>query len=106
VYDWFQLTAEFHRRSESLVRKAQIHFDSPFRTRSEVDPASFLPSTSTAMAKKTFRDYSAPSADQVLTDPEINTRTRIFETATSLITMVQASPFWPMRMQAPSATVP
>jgi hypothetical protein len=56
----------------------------------DVDPASFVPSTSTPMAnpEKTLREYCAPSADQVPTSPEINTRNGNFEIKTGLITMV------------------
>jgi hypothetical protein len=42
--------------------------------------------------KKILREYSAPSADQVPTGPEINTGKGNFEIETGLITMVQASP--------------
>jgi len=45
------------------------------------------------MAPKTLRDYSAPSANQVPTGPEVNTGGENFEINTGLITMVQASPF-------------
>jgi hypothetical protein len=56
----------------------------------EVDPASFVPSTSTPMAtqEKTLREYSAPSIDQVPTGPKINTGNGNFEIKTGLITMV------------------
>ena len=43
------------------------------------------------MAQKTLRDYSAPSANQVPTGPEVNTGGENFEIKTGLITMVQAS---------------
>ena len=45
------------------------------------------------MAQKTLRDYSAPSANQVPTGPEVNTGGENFEIKMGLITMVQASPF-------------
>ena len=45
------------------------------------------------MAQKTLRDYSAPSANQVPTGPEVNTGGENFEIKTGLITMVQANPF-------------
>ena len=45
------------------------------------------------MAQKTPRDYSAPSATQVPTGPEVNTGGENFEVKTDLIMMVQASPF-------------
>ena len=63
----FDLPPNFTKDPESLVRRARTRFDSPRRVHSEVDPAYFVPSTSTAMAEKTLRDYSAPSADQVPT---------------------------------------
>ena len=43
------------------------------------------------MAQKTLRNYSAPSANQVPTGPEVNTGGENFEIKTGLITMVQAS---------------
>ena len=89
----FDLPPNFIEDPKSLVRRARTHFNSPRRVHLEVDPASFVPSTSTAMAEKTLHDYSAPSADQVLIGPVVNTGTGNFEIRTCLITMVQASPF-------------
>ena len=45
------------------------------------------------MAQKTLRDYSAPSANQIPTGPEIKTGGENFEIKMGLIAMVQASPF-------------
>ena len=45
------------------------------------------------MAQKTLRDYSASSANQVPTGPEVNTGGENFEIKTGLIMMEQASPF-------------
>ena len=92
----FDLPPNFTEDPKSLVRRARTHFGSPQRVRTEVDPASFVPSTSTPMAnqEKTLREYSTPSADQVPTGPEINTGNGNFEIKTGLITMVQASPFY------------
>ena len=45
------------------------------------------------MTQKTLCDYSAPSANQVPTGPEVNNGGENFEIKTGLITMVQASPF-------------
>ena len=45
------------------------------------------------MAQKTLHHYSAPSANQIPTGPEVNTGGENFEIKTGLITMVQASPF-------------
>jgi hypothetical protein len=44
--------------------------------------------------EKTLCVYSAPSADQVPTSPEINIGNGNFEIKSGLITMVQASPFY------------
>ena len=44
------------------------------------------------MAQKTVRDYSAPSATQVSTGPEVNTGGENFEIKTGLIMMVQENP--------------
>ena len=46
------------------------------------------------MAQKTLRDYSAPSANQVPTGPEVNTGGENFEIKMGLITMVQTSQFF------------
>ena len=43
--------------------------------------------------QKTLCDYSAPSANQVPTEPEVRTGGENFEIKTGLIMMVQASPF-------------
>jgi hypothetical protein len=59
----FDLPGNFTEYPESLVSKARIHFGSPHRTHPEGEPASFVPSMSNAMAQKTLRKYSAPSAD-------------------------------------------
>jgi hypothetical protein len=61
----FDLPPNFSEDPESLVRRARTHFGSPQRVRTEVDPSSFVPSTSTPMGnqEKTLREYSAPSAD-------------------------------------------
>ena len=45
------------------------------------------------MAQKTLRDYSAPSASQVPTGPEVNTGGENFKIKTGLIMMMQANPF-------------
>jgi hypothetical protein len=72
----FDSSPNFSEDPESLVRRARTHFGSPQCVHLEVDPASFLTSTSTPMAnpnvEKTLREYSAPSADQVPTGLEIN----------------------------------
>jgi hypothetical protein len=67
----FDLPHNFTEDPESIMRRARTHFGSPQSVCTEVDPASFVPSTSTPMAnqEKTLREYSAPFADQVPTGP-------------------------------------
>ena len=45
------------------------------------------------MAEKTLRKFSVPSTDNVATGPNINVGDVNFELKSSLINMVQASPF-------------
>ena len=45
------------------------------------------------MAEKTLRDFSVPSAANVATGPNIDVGDANFELKSSLINMVQASPF-------------
>ena len=45
------------------------------------------------MAEKTLRELSVPSTDNVATGPNINVGDVNFELKSSLINMVQASPF-------------
>jgi hypothetical protein len=60
----FDLSSNFTKDLESLVRKARIRFDSSLHTRSEFNLASFVPSTSITMDQKMLREYSAPSTSQ------------------------------------------
>ena len=74
MYDRFRLAAK-------LLFRSRVTFE---------EEATSAPR---AMAQKTLRDYSAPSASQVPTGPEVNTGGENFEIKMGLITMVQASPF-------------
>ena len=47
-----------------------------------------------AMAEKTLREFSIPSTDNVAIGPNINVGDENFELKSSLINMVQASPFY------------
>ena len=89
----FDLPQNFHFDPESLLRRARAHIVPPQISLSAVDPVIASSSAPRAMAQKTLRDYSAPSASQVPTGPEVNTGGENFEIKTGLITMVQASPF-------------
>ena len=89
----FDLPQNFHSDPESLLRRARARLVSPRRPLSAAEPVIASSSASQAMDQKTLRDYSTPSASQVLTGPEVNTGGENFEIKTGLITMVQASPF-------------
>ena len=89
----FDLPQNFHSDPESLLRRTRAHLVSPQRPLSAAEPVIASSSASQAMAQKTLRDYSAPSANQVPNGPEVNTVGEYFEIKTGLITMVQASPF-------------
>src|SRR6185503_20031455 len=89
----FDLLQNFHSDLESLLRRTRAHLVSPRRSLSAVDPIIASSLAPRALAQKTLHDYSAPSANQVPTGPEVNTGGENFEMKTGLITMVQASPF-------------
>ena len=89
----FDLPQNFHSNPESLLRRTRARLVSPRRSLPAVDPVIALSSAPRAMAQKTLHDYSAPSACQLPTGPEVNTGGENFEIKTGLITMVQASPF-------------
>ena len=50
--------------------------------------------TTEPMAEKTLRDFSIPSAANVATGPNVDVGDVNFELKSSLINMVQASPFY------------
>src|SRR6185503_13522964 len=90
----FDLPQNFHCLPESLLRRTRARLVSPRRSLPAVDPVIASSSTPRAMAQKTLRDYSTPSASQVPTGPKVNTGGENFEIKMGLITMVQASPFY------------
>ena len=89
----FDLPQNFHSDPESLLRRVRPRIVPPQISLSAVDPVIASSSAPRAMAQKTLRDYSAPSANQVPTGPEVNIGGKNFEIKTGLITMVQASSF-------------
>ena len=90
----FDLPQNFTPNPESLLRRVRPRVVPPQISLSAAELVIQAPSASQAMAQKTLRDYSAPSAHQVPTGPEVNTGGENFEIKTGLITMVQASPFY------------
>ena len=81
----FDLPQNFHYDPESLLRSVRPRIIPPQISLSGVDPAIASSSAPRAMAQKTLRDYSAPSANQVPTGPEVNTGEENFEIKTGLI---------------------
>ena len=89
----FDLPQNFTPNLESLLRRVRLCVVPPQILLSAAKPITSTLSASQALAQKTLHDYSAPSATQVPTGPEVNTGGENFEIKTGLITMVQASPF-------------
>ena len=89
----FDLPQNFNSDPESFLRRTRARLVSPRRSLLAVDLVIASSSDPRAMAQKTLRDYSAPSASQVPTGPKVNTGGENFDIKTGLITMVQASPF-------------
>ena len=89
----FVLPQNFHSNPELFFRRVRPRIVPPQISLSAVDPVITSSSAPRAMAQKTLCDYSALSANQVPTRPEVNTGGENFEIKTGLIMMVQASPF-------------
>ena len=89
----FDLPQNFHSDLESLLRRMRARLVSPQRPLSAAEPVIASSSASQGMAQKTLHDYSAPSANQVPTGPEVNTGGENFEIKTGLIMMVPSRPF-------------
>ena len=90
----FSLPTNFVENPEKLMRRVQLHVVPPPISQSTSEPASQAPSTITEpMAEKTLRDFSVPSAANVATGPNVDVGDVNFELKSSLINMVQASPF-------------
>ena len=85
----FSLPTNFVENSEKLVRRVRPRIVPPPLSQSTSEPALQAPSTITEpMAKKTIRDFSAPSAANVATGPNIDVGDVNFELKSSLINMV------------------
>ena len=89
----FDLPQNFHSNLESLLRRVRPRIVPPQISLSAVDLVIASSSAPRAVAQKKLRDYSAPSANQVPTGPEVNTGGENFDIKTGLITMLHASPF-------------
>ena len=69
----FDLPQNIHSDPESLLRRVRPRVVPPQISLLTAEPVIALSSASQAMAQKTLRDYSAPSARQVPTGSEVNT---------------------------------
>ena len=90
----FSLPTNFIENPEKLVRRVRPCVVPPPLSQLTSEPASQAPSTTIeAMAKKTLRDFSVPSTANVATRPNVDVGDVNFELKSSLINMVQDSPF-------------
>ena len=90
----FSLPTNFVENPEKLMRRVRPRVVPPPLSQLTSEPASQAPSTITEpMAEKTLRDFSVPSAANVATGPNVDVGDVNFELKSSLINMVQASPF-------------
>ena len=78
---------------ERLVRRARPRVIPPLAILPAQEPIHEAPLVPEAMAQKTLREFSFSSNDNVATRPNINVGDVNFELKSSLINMVQASPF-------------
>jgi len=79
---------------EKLMRGAWPRIIPPLAILPAHKPISEAPLAIEAMAEKTLHEFSVPSTDSVATGPNINVGDVNFELKSSLINMVQASPFY------------
>ena len=92
----FDLPTNFQDNPESLVRRVRPRVVPPQKsltTKNPIEPEEATTSTSTPMAGKTIREFSAPSSSNVPVGPSPAVGDGNFELKPALISMVQASPF-------------
>ena len=90
----FDLLQNFTTNPELLLRRVCPRVVPPQISLSAAEPVNQASSASQAMAQKTLRDYSAPSANHVPTGPKVNTSGENFKIKMILTMMVQANPFY------------
>ena len=78
---------------ERLMRRARPRVVPPLSILPAQEPIQEAPLVLEAMAKKILPEFSVPSLNNVATGPNINVRDVNFELKSSLINMMQASPF-------------
>ena len=89
----FSLLENYIDNPKRLVRRARPHVVPPLTILPAQEPIQEAPLVLEAMAKKILREFSVPSLNNVATGPNINVGDVNFELKSSLINMVQASPF-------------
>ena len=89
----FSLSKNYTDNPERLVRRARPRIVPPLAILPTQEPISEAPLVLEAMAEKTLREFCVPSIDNVATGPNINVGDMNFVLKSSLINMVQASPF-------------
>ena len=83
----FDLSNNYTKNLEALLRKKRSRAASSFATLPTVETVTPAPSATPFMAK-TLRDYFTPAIANVPVGPAVNTGNGNFELRTSLITMV------------------
>jgi hypothetical protein len=103
VYDWFQSAAKFHLGSELTFEKSSASCRASSVITLDHRNSHYCSINFQRQAQKTLREFSAPSADNVLVEPSINIGAENFKIKTGLITMVQAILFYGKANQDASA---
>ena len=89
----FSLPTNFIENPEKQVRRVRPRVVPPPISQSTSEPASQAPSITELMIEKTLHDFSVPLAANVATGPNVDVGDMNFELKSSLINMVEASPF-------------
>ena len=89
----FSLPENYTDNPEKLVRRARLRVVPPLTILPAQEPILEAPLVLEAMAEKILREFSVPSTANVATGPNINVGDVNFKLKSSLINMVQASPF-------------
>src|SRR6185437_11984160 len=89
----FSLLENYTDNPERLLRRARPRVVPLLAILPAQEPIQEAPLVLEAMAEKTLREFSVPSTDNVATGPNINVGDVNFKLKSSLINMLQASPF-------------
>ena len=89
----FYLPENYKDNPDKLVRRARPRVIPPLVILPAQEPIPEAPHILESLAEKTLREFSIPSTDNAAIGPNINVGDVNFELKSSLINMVQASPF-------------